>query len=366
MHSEKIMFHMRRMILATAILGLLGAVGVSPSVAAQETNDVAAQAQKEALDTWHKSLKQTPPPTEGCFHTTYPSVIWEKEACVPVAAHRVVLPPRFAKPAKHIQAESAPVATDTVGDGNDYNATTSSLTTSATGSFPSVKGVTAKGNYTLQLNTTIGSSSACNATYGYSSCSTWEQFIYGTTGEDVSGTPPQAYIQNWIFLSDDDYSSIGCPNGWGSYDPQDACYEDSAAVNTANVALANLGSVKLSGSASTKGNDTVIFTYGTTAKSVSQSGRTVSIGSIWKQSEFNVVGNGGGSGLSFNKGSSLTVNIQVADGTTTAPTCAGPTNGGTTGETNNLTLGKCTAKAGTAAKGTTAATNPSIQFTESN
>ena len=362
MHSKKAMFDIRRMVLATAVIGLLGAVGVSSSVAAQATNDVAAQAKKEALDSWHESIKHIAPPTEGCFHATYPSVIWQKEACVPVSAHHAIVPPHFTKSAKKIQAQNSAAATDTAGDGNDFSAKTSSLTSSAVGSFPSVTGVTSKsnGDYTLQLNTNMSASSDCNATYGYSSCSTWEQFIYATTGEDTSGTPPQAYIQNWIFLSDDDYNSVGCPSGWGSYDPQDACYTDSDAVNTADVALTSLANVKLSGSASTNGNDTVIFTNGTSAKSVSQSGSTLSIGSTWKQSEFNVVGDGGGSGLSFNKGSKLTVKIQVADGKTTAPTCVGPSNGGTTAETNNLTLGKCTATAGTSSA------NPSIQFTESN
>lgn len=362
MYTKKVMFDMRRIVLATAIVGLLGAVGVSSSVAAQATNNVAAQAQKEALDTWHESIKHQGPPADGCFHATYPSLIWEKEACVPVSAHRAILPPRFAKPAKNIQAERSGEALDTAGDGNDFSAKTSSLTSSAIGSFPSVTGVTSKsnGDYTLQLNTNMSASSACNKTYGYSSCQTWEQFIYATTGEDVSGTPPQAYIQNWLFLSDDDYQSVGCPSGWASYDPQNACFTDSDAVNTADVALSKLASVKLSGSASTSGKDTVIFTNGTTAKSVSQSGKTLSIGSTWKQSEFNVVGDGGGSGLSFNKGSKLTVQIQVADGKTTAPTCVGPSNGGTTAETNNLTLGKCTATAG---KGSA---NPYIRFTESN
>ncbi len=363
MSSKHVMFNMRRMMLATGIVGLLGAVGFSTSVAALDANnDVAAQAKKEALDNWHESIKHLAPPTSGCFHATYPSVVWEKEACLPASAHHVVLPPHFSKQARTAQAKTSAASLNTAGDGNDYSAKTSTLTSSAIGSFPTVTGVTSKsnGDYTLQLNTNMGPSADCNATYGYSSCQTWQQFIYATTGEDVTGTPPQAYIQDWIFLSDDDYNSIGCPEGWGNYDPQDACFTDSDAVNTADVALTSLANVKLSGSASVSGNDTVIFTNGSTAKSVSQSGDTLSIGSTWKQSEFNVVGDGGGSGLSFNKGSSLTVKLQVADGKTTAPTCVGPSNGGTTAETNNLNLGSCTAKAGSGSA------SPYIQFTESN
>jgi hypothetical protein len=359
MYSKHVMFSMRRMLIATGIVGLLGAVVASASVAALETNDVAVQAKKEALDTWHESIKHLAPPTTGCFHATYPSVIWQKEACLPMSAHRAVMPPHFVKQAVNGQAKIGGVAVDTVGNGNDYSVKTDTLTSSAIGSFPSVSGVTSTSNYTLQLNTNISASAGCNVTYGYSSCVTWQQFVYGTTGEG-DGTPPQAFIQDWIFLSEADYISIGCPDGWISYAAQDACYTDSAAVKAPNVVLSNLGNVTLSGSASTNGNDTVIFTNGTTARSVSQSGRTLSIGSTWNQSEFNVFGDGGGSDLSFNEGASLTVKIEVTDGETSAPECAGPSNGGTTAETNNLTLGSCIAKAASSSA------SPHIKFTESN
>jgi hypothetical protein len=56
----------------------------------------------------------------------------------------------------------------------------------------------------------------------------------------------------------------------------------------------------------------------------------------------------------FNKGTSITVNIALADGLTTAPTCKG--DDGTTGETNNLNLGACTTAGGA---------TPSVQFVES-
>jgi hypothetical protein len=228
-------------------------------------------------------------------------------------------------------------------------AQTSGLTQSATGSFPKVTGVTAAstGDYTLQLNTNLSQASAatCKALGGYPSCQTWEQFIYATTYYPLAGGSegPSAFIQNWIFIS----SSYNCPQGWDSYAQEPGvtgCYKNSSAVSVGDVALENLGNVELSGSASTGGNDTVTFTNGATAKSVSQSGATLYIGSTWNQSEFNVVGDGGGSGVSFNSGSSLTVKIQVNDGTANAPTCV---NQGETGETNNLNLGACAATAPT-------------------
>jgi hypothetical protein len=70
-----------------------------------------------------------------------------------------------------------------------------------------------------------------------------------------------------------------------------------------------------------------------------------------------VLGNAGGSKADFNTGSSVTVKVAVSDGSTAAPTCVSPSkDDGTTGETNNLTLGKCTTAGGS---------TPSIEFTES-
>jgi hypothetical protein len=82
------------------------------------------------------------------------------------------------------------------------------------------------------------------------------------------------------------------------------------------------------------------------------------IASGWSEAEFNVLGNAGGSEAEFNTPVSLTAKIAVSDGSTTAPTCLPPSDiDGTTGETNNLNAGTCTATGGSA---------PFIQFTESN
>ena len=79
------------------------------------------------------------------------------------------------------------------------------------------------------------------------------------------------------------------------------------------------------------------------------------LASGWNQSEFNIIGDGGGSQANFNAGSHLTVMIAVDNGTSATPTCA--VNAGTTGETNNLNLGACSGTGGA---------SPFIQFTESN
>ena len=99
----------------------------------------------------------------------------------------------------------------------------------------------------------------------------------------------------------------------------------------------------------------MVFTNGTTAYTLSAKDSVLDIASVWDQTEFNVVGNAGGSEAEFNSGSSITVKLAVSDGSTATPTCAA--NAGSTGESNNLTLGSCTATGGT---------TPSIEFTESN
>ncbi|HEX7916264.1 hypothetical protein [Rudaea sp.] len=296
------------------------------------------------MKNWHATLKNFPPVAEGCFHANYPSLVWEQEACGETPTYRSN--PKFSG------------AVDTVGNGYDYSATTSHLTQSATGSFPSESGGGSSG-FTLQLNTNFGNgTSAFCGSLGYSSCQTWEQFIYssnypGNAGTGVSG--PQAFIQNWLFIP----KGKRCPKGWNSYKTSsyNGCYKNSAGVAAAAVSLGGLAATSLAGSASVSGLDTVTFTNGTTAKAVSQNGSTLDIGATWNNSEFNVVGNGGGSAATFNAGSSLTVHVAVNDGTTNAPTCVGPTNGGTTGETNNLHLGACVAAGGS---------SPYIQFTQSN
>src|ERR1700752_246048 len=166
-------------LVCTAAVTILGAGSVS-----------AANPSAEALHTWHESLKNSPPAKEGCFHADYPSVVWEEEACETAPNYRSN--PHFS-------------GADTVGNGYDYSATTSALTESATGTFPTEPGVTSASNgaYTLHPNTNIGSSSPACASYGYSSCKTWQQFIYssnypGNAGTGISGS--QAFIQNWMFI----------------------------------------------------------------------------------------------------------------------------------------------------------------------
>ncbi|BFI96549.1 MAG: hypothetical protein RSP_20590 [Rhodanobacter sp.] len=340
--QSKNAFGIRCIAKIVSVAGLVGAAAMLPAVAS--TADIAAAAQAQALKTWHETMRQMSPPTTGCFQASYPSVIWEKATCV--ATNYRSNP--------HVKTNSA----ETVGNGNDYAAVTSNLTSSATGSFPVVTGVTSEtggstaNSYTLQLNTNVGSSSPACGSYGYSSCQVWEQFIYSSS---YVGGVAQVFIQNWMFIP----KGARCPRsgGWTSYKTSsyNGCYKNSSAVNSVTVPASQLANMKLAGSVVANGNDTVTFTNGSTVYAVSEPDTTLGVSSVWNQSEFNVVGNGGGSAATFNSGSSVTVNLQVNSNSTNAPTCAA--NAGTTGETNNLNLGPCSAVGGT---------SPYIQFTESN
>jgi hypothetical protein len=118
--------------------------------------------------------------------------------------------------------------------------------------------------------------------------------------------------------------------------------------------ITSLASLKLSGTAASGGNDTLVFTAGTKAYSTTGKDSVTYLATAWKQAEFNIIGDGGGSKATFNKGASITVKVAVTHGSTAAPSCA--SNAGTTGETNNLTLGSCSGVSGS---------TPYIQFTES-
>jgi hypothetical protein len=333
------------------LAGLIAAACIPAVVSAQTTNRIGAL-EEQAQASWRESMAHVATPSEGCFQATYPSVIWHQAACHEVVP-RVAPVPRF---------RSFGGAAQTAGNGNDYTLQTTSLITQAVGSFPSVTGVTSEtgvgvaayggggilgaNEYSLQINSSFNdTTSACK---GHSGCTVWQQYVYAPDYE-VQGQAA-VFMQYWLI----GYGSSRCPSGFGS-DGAGDCYKNSAAATAPDVPATQLGNVKLTGTVTNGGNDTVVFTNGTTAYSSSGKDSVLYLAQVWKQVEFNVVGNAGGSEADFNSGSSITVKAAVSDGSTAAPSCVA--NSGTTGESNNLNLGSCTASGGS---------NPSIQFTESN
>jgi hypothetical protein len=248
------------------------------------------------------------------------------------------------------------------GNGDDYVAQSSGLTSAALGSFPTVTGVKSEksvgvaeygdggilgaNEYSLQLNTNFtGTTAACD---GHSGCVVWQQFIYAT--DYVTEGKAAVFMQYWLI----DWGSSGCPSGFGS-DGEGDCYGNSSYISAPDVNPTSLASLSLSGASASGGNDTVKFTDGGTAYSVSGKDSVLDISKVWKQSEFNVVGDAGGSRADFNEPVSITVKVALTDGSTSAPTCVA--DAGTTGESNNLDLGNCS---------TTSGSSPYIEFSESN
>jgi hypothetical protein len=305
----------------TAALGV-ACVGCGPTSGEEGSSESAGLTASQSA--WGEAISASPSSEDGCFHASYPSMTWEKVDCT--------------------EAENAPAApgkTDTVGNGADYAATTTGLISKAIGTFPKVTGVKTESDdgaseYSIQLNSNFMSGTkACKGTSG---CQSWSQFVYSTYQSS-------AYIQNWLI------GASACPSGW-NVAGEGECYVNSAAVTVPKPTIASLSTMKMSGSA-TSSKDSMVFTAKGDAYSTNQADSMTDLSTAWSSSEFNIIGDGGGSEALFNTGSSVTVKLALTDGSTTAPTCSA--NAGTTGETSNLTLGKCTAKGGT---------SPYIEFTE--
>ncbi len=350
-------------------VSLISISSAAPSAFAQ-SDEAVGLAELQAREVWRATMHQIPAPGKGCFHASYPSTRWEEVECVAPPGYRSALP-------KDVGREQ------TVGNGYDYVAQAPSghLFSSAIGSFPTVKGVMSEksvgvpafgdggilGNneYTLQVNTNFANTKACA---GYSGCLAWQQYVLSTntpvslTSNQLTGNT-EVFIEYWLINYGVDNGTDICPKGFidGGADasgPGDDCVQNTTAAVVAKgqIPITDLASLKLSGTAKASGTDAATVTFGTNAYTATVADSLTDIASGWSQAEFNVLGNAGGSKADFNSGSSVTVKVALADGSSTAPTCVSPSNyDGTTGETNNLSLGKCI---------TTGGSSPYIQFTE--
>ncbi len=97
------------------------------------------------LQSWRAAIAHAPTPGNGCYTAAYPLTTWIKVACV-AAPNRPYIP------------RTGTGGGLTVGDGNDYAAVTSTLTSNAVGSFPKVKHLISESDegeanvYSIQLN----------------------------------------------------------------------------------------------------------------------------------------------------------------------------------------------------------------------
>jgi hypothetical protein len=318
-------------------------------VFAGESAAASAGPEAVARENWRAFMTQNPASEDGCFQAAYPSFLWERVQCK-VAEH-----PRFHPVARRVQN------LEVTGNGNDFVARAAGLISKANGTFPTVTGVTSErsvgvaafggggilgpNEFSLQINSNFtGTTAACQ---GHSGCTVWQQYVYAPDFA-VQGEAA-VFIESWLI----NFGSLNCPGGFES-DGAGDCVINSAFTAAPDEPITALGKLTLSGSATSGGNDVVVFSNGSNAFSLSAKDSVVDIAQVWTDAEFNVVGNAGGSRANFNRGASVTVKLALTDGSSSAPTCVA--NDGTTGETNNLNLHTCSTAGGT---------TPSIQFTES-
>jgi hypothetical protein len=328
----KLIVRLRKSLMVLA--GLQGAALVSAAAAAPAPADDRSAAVSRAHEAWRSAIMAVPVPEEGCFRAVFPDAAWVKARCKVAPARPYI--PRSASRSL------------TVGDGDDYAAVTATLTKSALGSFPVVKGVTsekgydgAPNTYSLQLNSGFMTTAGCSGAADPANCLTWEQFVY-------SSSYTSAFMQYWLI----NYGNK-CPKSWARY--QEDCYKNSAAADVPQIPIKSLHGLKIEATAVAGHLDTLVMTTPTEAYTTTGKDSVVDLGTAWNSAEFNIFGDGGGSQAKFNKGSSITVEIGLRDGSKTAPTCQA--DDGTTGETNNLTLGKCSTSGGSV---------PAVKFTEAN
>lgn len=307
---------------------LITAVGLGFAPVAAAADDAQALAQQS----WREAIVRTDVPAEGCFYASYPSSSWTRVGCG--VAPNLPYPPRSG------------AVVQAVGDGVDYAVEISGLMQRNIGSFPQMTGVKTEKDdganlYSLQLNSNFMTTAACNV----KGCLTWQQFVYSSGSH-------AAFMQYWEINH-----GHPCASGWIAYGTTD-CYKNSAAAAAPLLPIKDLTQLEVSGAAMKGGLDTMVFSNGTAAYSVSGKDSVVDLSTDWHQSEFNVIGDCCGSQAFFNKGSTLLVDIEIINGTTAAPHCIG--NAGTTGETNNLNLKGCATYPKTGAIG------PSLEFTEGN
>jgi hypothetical protein len=232
----------------------------------------------------------------------------------------------------------------TVGNGNDYAAVTSTLTSNAIGSFPITRRLRSETDggrpnvYSIQLNSNFMSGDqACAGANIPTQCRGWLQFVY-------SSSERAAFMQYWLIHYTG--GTVHCPAGWNSFSSD--CWKNSAAISVPQEPVTDLKRMNLSGNAVSGGLDTLVYTDGGNAYSTTGQDSVMYLSAGWTGSEFNIIGDGGGSQADFNAGTALIVEIDLTDGTTNAPTCQA--HDGTTGETNNLNLKICTATGGSIPK----------------
>jgi hypothetical protein len=339
-----------------AITAAALAAGLLVQTPAFSTTTTASGAENAARNTWRAVMRNTPLPGKGCFHASYPTVAWEHVEC------------KQAKPRVSSQPFNHKIAAPGAGNGSDYVAQAQGLISFAAGKFFTTgitseattggngSAITGSNEYSLQLNTndltTSGAELHTAACGDYAYCHVWQQFMYATdyNQKGEGALFMQYWLYNWVGLCPKSYWG----NNWvlgGTPFPGGTCYKNSAYAALPDIPVTDLGDVILSASATNGGDDVIWLEYADDSWSVTADDSSLAsnpgldIASVWTQAEFNIVGDMDSSQASFNDGAQITVLLAIVDGSQSPPSC--PNNVGTTGETNNLSLGTCLTSVGT-------------------
>jgi hypothetical protein len=363
-------------------------VGFAGSLAAQVGKQIASPAEVMTREAWRRTMHLTPAPREGCFHASYPATEWQEVQCAPRNGWRSALPRNHGDEKGGHRNVFGP---GLIPHNNDIavQAPSGHLLSSVLGSF-SASGVTSEtgvgvaayggggilgpNEYSLQLNTNDNYTAAC----GYSSgCAAWVQFAMATNtpvsaacrGNCPVTNETQVFVEYWLLNWGTDFHDGAniCPAGFNDAGMDqlggagDDCFQNSQPMTIVKgqLPITDLADLELSGSATAGGMDTAKVIYNGQASMSAVKDSYTEIASVWNQAEFNVVGDANGSEAEFNNGTFLTAHISVTDGSTTQPTCV--TNGGTTGESNNLNFVPSTSSPVCCAYG---GSNPRIEFAE--
>jgi hypothetical protein len=302
----------------------LGVAGLSAGPAAAATQPVPLT--KVA---WQAAIAHVREPGRGCYRASYPALAWHAVTCVAAPRYPLVPAPP-SRPARHAGPE-------TTGDGHDYSAQVPGLISQATGTFRKVSSpITERGvaggsgskvanSFSLQLNTQFfAGSPTCSKSADPAKCLAWQQFLYAYGNRTTS----YIFMQYWLI----NYAAT-CPSGWAAYLTD--CYINSQAAAVSTLTASRLGTLQLSGSATSGGNDGVSLSVGSgQATAVTANDSRVHLAAFWNTTEWGVFGNGGGSAADFGANTSLeTQTALTASSGSAAPKCVSD---GFTGETNNL------------------------------
>ncbi len=315
-----------------------------PDAAVGHSAHQPADPEEAARAEWRAIMRHSSPTGTGCFHASYPSIVVEQVECETGEPRA-----NFTRGNRTGDGPEAVVGNgpDLVGNGHDYVAhsaglimeTNIGLSTTGVNAVETVgskldqNAVLGAGEYSLQLNTNMNSTTSACA--GHSGCTVWQQFIYAT--DYIKPGTAGLFMRYWLF----NWGSSACPSGWTKLGVD--CYKNSLVARATDMAISQIdASVLFVATVTAGGNDQISLEQQADYAWISAPDSVLDISSVWTDAEFNVFGDGSGTEAYFNTGSKIGISIEVLDGAPEALTCVG--SGGTTMGSNNLTLGACSAQ----------------------